>query len=429
MKEIEIQHFPLWPANLVRGILVGIVSACTITLFANTIALLTALRKAHFALLFLIPLSAVLTEFLYKKFGNDYRMGTVKAIDEINAATALDEKKKNLATSQVSAIINPMLAIISFVAACLTHISGAAGGKEGAGVQIGLSSSTFVERIENRMFHQKTEIMSERTTYYLMCGAASAFGSLFAAPIAGVFFGTQFASPRSSRLDAYLPCIASSYSAVFISQALGIHTLSIPPVTALPFTLANTLIVVFFALAIGLASRFFCFGFKQMRAFFQHLSGNGYLRVLIPSLVLLSLALLSLVLFPSQDFNGLGGDLLSNAVSLSAPFWGWLFRFLLMALTYSALFCGGEVVPLMLFGALIGNAFSTIAGLPVSAFAALGAVTMLSGGTNLPLVCFALGFELFGYRELTLLFMACALSFVSSGTSGIYAHQIDPRSN
>ena len=48
---------------------------------------------------------------------------------------------------------------------------------------------------------------------------------------------------------------------------------------------------------------------------------------------------------------------------------------------------------------------------------------MLSGGTNLPIVCFALGLELFGYREPCLLFIMVTLSFVASGHSGIYSHQ------
>ena len=58
---------------------------------------------------------------------------------------------------------------------------------------------------------------------------------------------------------------------------------------------------------------------------------------------------------------------------------------------------------------------------PADAFAA--AVGMLAGGTNLPVVCFALGLELFGYNEPMLLFIATAIAYATSGKHSIYQHQ------
>lgn len=84
---------------------------------------------------------------------------------------------------------------------------------------------------------------------------------------------------------------------------------------------------------------------------------------------------------------------------------------------------GGEVVPLLVIGSGLGATFASFTGLEVSGLAALGALAMLSGGTNLPLVCFALGLELFGY---SLLFLATGISFVVSGKHGIYRTQINP---
>ena len=101
-------------------------------------------------------------------------------------------------------------------------------------------------------------------------------------------------------------------------------------------------------------------------------------------------------------------------------------KLLMVAFTFAAGFAGGEVVPLLIVGAGFGMSFASLFSLPVSAFAVLGAISMLSGGTNLPLACFALGLELFGYSEPTLLFLAAALSFLASGTSGIYNHQKKP---
>ena len=70
-----------------------------------------------------------------------------------------------------------------------------------------------------------------------------------------------------------------------------------------------------------------------------------------------------------------------------------------------------------------GMSMSYLFDMPLSPFAVLGSVGMLSGGTNLPLVCFALGMELYGYKEPTMLFLMVTVSFLASGRSGIYAHQ------
>ncbi|MBR1939090.1 MAG: chloride channel protein [Spirochaetales bacterium] len=92
----------------------------------------------------------------------------------------------------------------------------------------------------------------------------------------------------------------------------------------------------------------------------------------------------------------------------------------------AASFSGGEVVPLLVIGSGPGATFASFTGLEVSGLASLGALAMLSGGTNLPLVCFTLDLELFGYSEPILLFLATVISFVASGKYGIYRTQINP---
>ena len=103
-----------------------------------------------------------------------------------------------------------------------------------------------------------------------------------------------------------------------------------------------------------------------------------------------------------------------------------LIKLIMVAFTFAAGFAGGEVVPLLIIGAGFGLTFANIFSLTPAPWAVLGAVGMLSGGTNLPLVCFALGLELFGYSEPAILFLVSSIAFISSGKSGIYAHQIKP---
>ena len=136
--------------------------------------------------------------------------------------------------------------------------------------------------------------------------------------------------------------------------------------------------------------------------------------------------LFSFITFPIFDtfrYNGLGGDLLYDIIIGRATQLDDLIKLVMVALTFAAGFVGGEVVPLLVTGGTFGFTVATIAGLPTPAFAVLGAVGMLAGGTNLPVVCFALGLELFGYNEPMLLFIATAIAYATSGKHSIYQHQ------
>ena len=406
-----------WLFQLFRGFLTGALVGVLMTIFALSINVVGKINSSYPFLVFLIPLGAVATTFLYKVAGTRYRNSTTEAIDDIN------NRSRNLAKSQVQHAVCPQMGAIAYIATLITHITGASGGKEGSGVQIGLAGASAVEMLENKLFKLNSNNNSE---YYLMCGASAAFGALFSSPIAGVMFGTQFASPKTTRLDAWLPCTISSFTAVIISKLLNIHILHIPEFIPLDVTVSNYLIVAIFAVLTGFYSRLFCFITHSIKHIFQAKIKNEYLQVLVPSIILLGISIITYIFTKSFKYNGLGGALLSDIIEGKANHVADLMKLLMVAFTFAAGFAGGEVVPLLIVGAGFGMSFASLFSLPVSAFAVLGAVSMLSGGTNLPLACFALGLELFGYSEPTLLFLAAALSFLASGTSGIYNHQKKP---
>ncbi len=409
-----------FPMQVVRGFFTGVVSALAITLFAFVVAESTAINKEYRILLLAIPLAAFLTSFLYKKLGNIFRQGTNEAINDINLR---DSGVETMAKREARAV-RPEMGLVAGITCALTHLSGASGGKEGAGVQIGLACASFVSWVEDR-FHDIDDNVEAHGTY-LMCGASAAFGALFSAPISGVLFGTQFASPRTTRLDAWLPCTVSSFTAVLISKALGIHILSIPEVTVLAFNTSNTLYVALLAVLIGLAARFFCFFIHETKDVFSTHIKNEYMKTVAPATVLLALTGIVYLFRGDFRYNGLGGDLLADIINGNFYAYDSLIKLVFVTLTFTASFSGGEVVPLLIIGSGLGALFASLTGLEISGMAAIGAVAMLSGGTNLPLVCFALGLELFGYTEPILLFLATGIAFVASGKHGIYSTQINP---
>ena len=406
---------------MIRGLLTGLITGVLITLFTLAIHLAWKLNTTYRFLIFLIPLASLFTLFLYKKYGESYKKTTDIAISEINTLSHRESRSILKGTAKE---ICPQMGILAFFTTFLTHLSGASGGKEGAGVQIGFASASIAQSIEEWV----TEKLFKRTpkygNYYLMCGAGAAFGALFNAPIAGVLFATQLASPKMSRYDAIFPCLLATYSSVYISQRLGAHILSIPEVVEIPFNMRNLIIVLVFASLVGLYSRFFCYFIYAIKNYLKSKFHSHYHRVLCMSILLTILSFVFYFVLGTFKYNGLGPILLTEMINGTANNYDHLIKFLFVLLTFTSGFMGGEVVPLFIIGSGFGLMFANIFALPVSAFATLGAIGMLAGGTNLPYVCFALGIELFGYHEISLLFLAANISFITSGKNGIYHKQM-----
>lgn len=410
MKTVSTKLFD----NSLRGIAVGILTGIAIVLFANTIAFVGDINKNHpFLFLFLIP-AAVISYFVYKKVGEDFKKATTFAIDEIHS-----DEEMNLVKSHQKSHVSPSMGIVGYFMASLAHLVGASVGKEGIGVQIGLSVAAFIKKCEEKIFKKQ----NQGKDYFLMSGASAAFSALFGSPVSGVLFGTQFASPDITRLDAFLPCLISSYTAYFISSAMGIHILHIPQFAELPLNIENTIYVALFALIIGLGAKGFCIGLEKFKELTSKLFKTKVYSAILPAAIATLIIFANYLINKDFPYNGLSSGLLYSSISGSVDYYSFAIKASLIFLSIAAGFVGGEVVPLLVIGSTFGYTLSSMFGLPTGAFAALGALGMLSGGTNLPVVCFALGLELFHYSDPILLFLTVAVSFIASGNESIYAHQ------
>ena len=147
------------------------------------------------------------------------------------------------------------------------------------------------------------------------------------------------------------------------------------------------------------------------------------MRSLVPAVLVMLLLLGIYAATGTNKYAGLSIALLYDAIQGNAALYAFALNALTIFLSISAGFTGVEVVPLLVTGGTFGFTAATLLGLPTPAFSVLGAVGMLSGGTNLPIVCFVLGLELFGYTEPMLLFITAALSYAASGKESIYQHQ------
>ncbi len=405
--------------TVARSLAVGLLSGIAITLFANTVALGNRLVYQHQGMVLLIPIAAILTVYIFQKAGDAYRRITTTAIDMMQEGTAKEAGLQSPVDRSLR--ISPLMGISAFAAAALSHFSGASVGKEGAGVQIGLSVSDLCYKADRKLLRSHYKAKGD---HYLICGAASAFAALFGSPVAGCLFGLTIATPDIIRLNVILPAAISAYAAVWLSSLLGIHIMHIPHYQVLPFTWGNLLITVLFAILIGLWSRVFIHALETFRKETKRLLKDEILCAAIPALVVAEILYVMNLVSGKTHYAGLSLDLLYTAIEGgSIPLYAFLVKALMVFLSISAGLVGGEVVPLLVTGGTFGYAVASLAGLPAATFSVLGAIGMLSGGTNLPLVCFVLGLELFGYSEPMILFAVTIVSYLVSGEHSIYQHQ------
>ena len=124
-------------------------------------------------------------------------------------------------------------------------------------------------------------------------------------------------------------------------------------------------------------------------------------------------------------YLGLSLDLLKSSFENSVVGYAFIIKLLLTSITLATGFQGGEVTPLFVIGATLGNFLAPIINLPISFLAGLGMVAVFCGGTKTPLASFIMGLELFGAGNIKYIFITCVISYVFAGKSGIYSSQED----
>ncbi len=113
----------------------------------------------------------------------------------------------------------------------------------------------------------------------------------------------------------------------------------------------------------------------------------------------------------------------SLAVAGTAVPWAWLIKLLFTAVTMAVGFKGGEVVPSFFIGATFGCTVGGLLGLSPALGAAVGLVAVFCGAVNCPVASVFLAMELFGGVNLPYFAVACAISYMLSGYSGLYGSQ------
>lgn len=380
----------------ILGIIMGILGGLLGAGFHHALHFVTHVRSGHTWLVFLLPLGGVLTVALYRVLKMQGNRGTNEIID-----AALEGKN-----------ISPLVAPCIFLATAITHLFGGSAGREGAALQLGGSTASLLAKI--------LKLKSEDRTVLIMAGMSAVFAGLFGTPLTATLFCMEFESVGTIFSPALLPCFLSAFIASQVSAALGVHAETCILTEAFPITAANCWQYLVLAVLVSLLGIAMCALFHHAEHLAARRIPNPFVRIAVGGAVVTVLTLL----VGDHRFNGAGMDMALAAVGGKADWYSFLMKMLFTAVTLSAGFKGGEIVPTFCIGATFGCVLGGVLGLDPGFAAALGLVGLFCCATNSPLASIVLSIEMFGGTNLYGFAFVCVICFVLSGNSGLYASQI-----
>ena len=378
--------------SILSGIIIGIV----ISLFLKSLQFATSTRQSYPVIILLLPFGGALVSYLYLRYGKDSSKGNNLIIERINKGEAN---------------IPFRMAPLVFFGTFITHLFGGSAGREGTGVQIGASICSKLSKI--------LRLNEKDTTMIIISGVSSGFGVVFGTPIAGTIFGLEVSTVGKMRYEAIIPCLISSFIGNSIAKALKVHHSHyvMEVVSSSDYSIFYKVILC--SILFGLVSKLFSELTGNLKKFFTKLIPKPYIKSFVGGCIVIIIALV----LQTQIYLGLSLDLLQDAFENNVVGYAFLIKLILTSITLATGFQGGEVTPLFVIGATLGNFLAPIIDLPLSFLAGLGMIAVFCGGTKTPLASFAMGLELFGGGNIKYIFITCVISYVFAGKSGIYSSQ------
>ena len=373
------------------GLICGLVG----TLFHLSVERVTELRADQPWLLFLLPAAGLLITALYKATKCE-GVGTNNVIRAVQSG------------EPVSILLVPAI----FLGTVLTHLCGGSAGREGAALQMGGSIGWNVGTLLHLKDHDR------RTA--TISGMAAFFSALFGTPLTAALFAMMVEDVGLTFTSAFVPAFTSALIAYGCSLAFGIAPTHFA-ITAPELTVWSAFLVILLGFACAAVSRLFCGLLHFMEHKVPQLLPNPWLRVFVGGVAVIAFS----YLFGVGRYNGAGMGVITAAIEQGQALpWDFLCKMLLTALTLSAGFKGGEVVPSFYIGATFGCVFGPLLGLPAGFAAAVGLISVFCGATNTLIPSILLAYELFGGAGLELIALGCGVCYMLSGTHGLYSSQL-----
>ena len=394
------------------GCLVGILTGTTSAILLAALAWATTWRESHLWIIWLLPLGGLLSGLIYHYLGSSVEAGNNLLLEEIH---------------------NPRMTIplrmapLVLIGTTISHLFGGSAGREGTALQMGVAlidalfaeaKATPTERLRPRLT-QLLRFQGAERRILLMAGISGGFASVFGTPLAGMLFGLEVLSFGKFRYDGLFACAIAAIVGDWITLAWGLHhtVYEIPSVPKL--TIPGLLAAIVAGALFGLAAVVFASLTHRISTYFKAKISYPPLRPFIGG----GLIAIAIAAVGTTKYIGLGIPTIVSAFEIQLPPWDFAAKIGFTALTLGAGFKGGEVTPLFYIGATLGNALAQPLGLPVPLLAGMGFVGVFAGAANTPLAATMMAIELFGVPAGSYAGIACIVSYLISGHTGIYRTQ------
>ena len=401
MKLLDKFHHPevYWKVLLkwgLLGVLMGGIGGVIGAVFHHVLHFVTHFRGEHTWLILLLPVAGILSVGLYHITGLRKNRGTNEIIDAVLNG---DEVK-------------PLIAPVIFLATSVTHLFGGSAGREGAALQLGGSVASKLGKL--------LRLNENERTVMTMAGMSAVFAGLFGTPMTATFFCMEFASVGTIFSPALLPCYLSAFMASRVSASMGVHPEIFILDEAVPFTFSTNWQVLLLAVLVGLLGILMCWLFHEAEHLAAKKLPNPWVRILVGGVLIAGMTLL----VGDHRYNGAGMEMALKAVGGEADWFDFVMKLIFTAVTLSAGFKGGEIVPTFCVGATFGCLFGGLVGLDAGVAAALGLVGLFCCATNSPFASIMLSIEMFGSTNTYLFAFVCVIAYVISGNWSLYGSQI-----
>lgn len=379
----------------VLSIIIGAIGGVLGSIFHICIDKVTELRQIHGWILYLLPIGGLAIMGMYHLFVSKGQIDTNRVIESVR------EKK------DVPLIMVPLI----FISTVITHLLGGSAGREGAALQLGGSIGYNVGKV--------LKLDKKSMHIIVMSGMASVFSALFGTPITAAIFSIEVACVGVFHYAGLVPCVISSVSAYMISKLFGLSGVSFLGILPPDFGAYTFIKIGVLAVLCALVSILFCMVIKKSEKIMDKAFHNKYLRAFIGGAIIVVLTLL----VNTRDYNGAGMEVITRALSGEAKVEAFLLKIIFTAITIAAGFKGGEIVPAFFIGSTFGCTLAGVLGLDASFGAAIGFICLFCGVVNCPLASLILSVEVFGTEGLLFFALACSISYLMSGSFGLYHSQ------
>lgn len=379
---------------LIISIIIGILAGTVGAMFNLSLKAVSDFRALYPRVFLGLPIGGLAIIFI-SKITKDTAQGTNLVIKAIQS------------NEQLPLRMTP----IYYLYTMITHFFIGGCGKEGTSLQIGGSIGNKVGSI--------FRVNEKNKSIATMCGMSAAFAALLGTPITAAIFSMEIASVGIMYYAALMPCSISALIGFEISKAMNGESYNFTIINIPSIDYINMFKVIIIGIICALASMAFCGIIHRVRFLFDKHFKSKYNGIFIGGTLVVFITLI----LGNQDYMGAGMEVIKNALQGKAVILDLFLKLLLTTIILGAGYRGGEIVPALFIGAILGCCLGKLIGLSPSLGAALGMIGLFCGITNCPLASLFLSIEFFGYLAISAFLVVVGVSYMLSGYSSLYKSQ------